>query len=816
MNSVSIVSTSVEVNKSGDIMEFRSIRQKIAILSGLSMVAVTGALVVYSVAASSRSQVFVADNVRQLTEDLTKDKLLTLASAQAGVIEATLNGAFDTARTMARTFEIVAESDTGKGAPATLLREQLNAVLLNVLKDNPGFNGTYSAWEPNALDGRDNEFRDNRAMGSDATGRFLPYWTRDAAGNIALQPLVEYSSRDLHPNGVMKGGWYIGPQEGRGESILDPLPYIVQGKNVYLATMSVPVTVDGKFQGVVGADFDLSFVQNLATRVRDSMYGGKASVEIISHMGLVVASSERPEVIGERFNKGRPELVGIIDATKAAGGQVELSPQAFTATAPIQIGRTKTPWSVVISVSKPVAMAEAMELDQELAARDTTNTYMQLLVSAVVALAGVAIMWLVARSISNPINRMTGAMQRLADGDVSLEVPDQNRADEIGTMAKTVSVFRSNAIAKIEMEAGAEANRSVMEEERLRREAEKAREAADNQFVVDQLANGLTRLADGDVAYRLTTPFVSHLDSLRMDFNNSVSKLQVALGDVAKNARAIDGGANEIRSAADDLSRRTEQQAASLEETAAAIEEITTTVQDSARRAEEAGTLVDRTRHGAENAGEVVRNAVAAMKHIERSSVEISNIIGVIDEIAFQTNLLALNAGVEAARAGEAGKGFAVVASEVRELAQRSATAAKEIKALIVASGDQVRRGVALVDDTGRSLETIVEEVTQINSLVAAIVVSSREQAHGIQEINSAVNLMDQSTQQNAAMVEQSTAASHSLAKEAAALNALIAQFRIDESASDSRRAPSEAASPARSLGQRVVQAFGGKVAGRS
>nr|WP_237358942.1 methyl-accepting chemotaxis protein [Allorhizobium borbori] len=614
----------------------------------------------------------------------------------------------------------------------------------------------------------------------------------------------------------MKGGWYIGPQEGRGESILDPLPYIVQGKNVYLATMSVPVTVDGKFQGVVGADFDLSFVQKLATRVRDSMYGGKASVEIISHMGLVVASSERPEAIGERFDKGRPELVGIIDATNAAGGQVELSPQAFTATAPIQIGRTKTPWSVVISVSKPVAMAEAMELDQELAARDTTNTYMQLLVSAVVALAGVAIMWLVARSISNPINRMTGAMQRLADGDVSLEVPDQNRADEIGTMAKTVSVFRSNAIAKIEMEAGAEANRSVMEEERLRREAEKAKEAADNQFVVDQLANGLTRLADGDVAYRLTTPFVSHLDSLRMDFNNSVSKLQVALGDVAKNARAIDSGANEIRSAADDLSRRTEQQAASLEETAAAIEEITTTVQDSARRAEEAGTLVDRTRHGAENAGEVVRNAVAAMKHIERSSVEISNIIGVIDEIAFQTNLLALNAGVEAARAGEAGKGFAVVASEVRELAQRSATAAKEIKALIVASGDQVRRGVALVDDTGRSLETIVEEVTQINSLVAAIVVSSREQAHGIQEINSAVNLMDQSTQQNAAMVEQSTAASHSLAREAAALNALIAQFRIDESASDSRRAPSEPASPARSLGQRVVQAFGGKVAGRS
>jgi methyl-accepting chemotaxis protein len=229
------------------------------------------------------------------------------------------------------------------------------------------------------------------------------------------------------------------------------------------------------------------------------------------------------------------------------------------------------------------------------------------------------------------------------------------------------------------------------------------------------------------------------------------------------------------------LARRTEQQAASVEETAAALEEITTTVKDSTRRAEEVGSLVLRTRIGAETSGEVVRRAVFAMQGIERSSCEISYIIGVIDDIAFQTNLLALNADVEAARAGEAGKGFAVVAQEVRELAQRSAHAAKEIKALITTSGDQVRSGVALVDETGAALEAIVREVQEISGHVEAIVLAAREQSTSLQEINVAVNTMDQGTQQNAAMVEEQIAASHGLAGEAVELSSLLAQFRVGD-----------------------------------
>ncbi len=746
-------------------------------LSGACVIVASVALLGYSVVSSSNSKSFVEEKVGALTEQSIRSNLKSLASSQAGLIKSSLDAAFDAARNIARTFEVAASNDAG--TPPDVRRQQFNSILLSVLKDNPRLNGTYSAWEPNALDGKDSLFQDRKEMGSDGTGRFLPYWTRGANDKLAVQPLVEYDSTALHPNGVMKGGWYIGPKNGGGESVLDPLPYVVQGKNVYLATMSVPMTVNGKFAGVAGADFDLTFVQKLAEQVKASIYDSKASVDIVSYKGLVVASSDHPEAIGSAYDKLTQAAAGFLPLIQSGRDEVQGNKNAFVALSPIVIGRTTTPWSVIIEVPRSVAMADATALVSSLSDRNRADMMFQIIVGVVIAAAGTLAMWMVARSIASPIKDMTHAMDRLSKNDVSIEVPGLQRVDEIGAMAAAVSVFRDNAIEKFAMEAEAEANRTMSDRERIEREALKAKEAADSQYVVDSLATGLQRLAEGDVAYRISSPFVPHLDSLRLDFNHSVTKLNEALQAVMENARAIDSGANEIRSAADDLAKRTEQQASSVEETAAALEQITTTMRDSTRRAEEAGALVSKTRQGAEKAGEVVRHAVHAMQEIQKSSGEISNIIGVIDEIAFQTNLLALNAGVEAARAGEAGKGFAVVAQEVRELAQRSASAAKEIKALIMASGEQVRTGVALVDETGKSLGTMVTEVQQINSHVIAIVEASREQSVGIQEINTAVNTIDQGTQQNAAMVEESTAASHSLASEADALNNLISQFKL-------------------------------------
>jgi methyl-accepting chemotaxis protein len=331
----------------------------------------------------------------------------------------------------------------------------------------------------------------------------------------------------------------------------------------------------------------------------------------------------------------------------------------------------------------------------------------------------------------------------------------------------------------------------ITESEIAARNAEKERQArAEEQaLVVKGLADGLGRLAEGDLVARISTQFPGEYEKLRSDFNGAMEQIQSAMKTIVLNSGGIRTGAGEISQAADDLSRRTEQQAASLEETAAALDEITATVRKTAESAKQAGTVVTNTRGDAEASGQVVRQTVAAMAEIEKSSKQVSQIIGVIDEIAFQTNLLALNAGVEAARAGEAGRGFAVVASEVRALAQRSSDAAKEIKGLISASSQQVESGVDLVSATGQSLEKIVGRVQEIATLMAEITASTQEQSTALAEVNTAINQMDQVTQQNAAMVEESTAASHTLAKEAEELSRLVSTFKVGTPAEAQRKA---------------------------
>jgi methyl-accepting chemotaxis protein len=346
-------------------------------------------------------------------------------------------------------------------------------------------------------------------------------------------------------------------------------------------------------------------------------------------------------------------------------------------------------------------------------------------------------------------------------------------------MAKAVLTFQEAAVANERMARQIDAQRAEAEAQQRLHADSQAATAAAQAGVVEALAASLTRLSDGDLTVRLEGEVAPEYEKLKTDFNAAVQRLEETLGAVIAKARSMSSGVQEISHSSLDLSRRTERQAATLEETAAALDQITATVKRTAEGAGQADSAIAQARLDAETSGEVVRQAVSAMTQIETSSAQISQIIGVIDEIAFQTNLLALNAGVEAARAGEAGKGFAVVAQEVRALAQRSAEAAKEIKTLILASSQQVKEGVVLVGQTGESLQGIVEKVVEISSLVTEIAASAREQSTGLGEVNTAVNQMDQTTQQNAAMVEQATAASASLATDAADLGELIGRFHI-------------------------------------
>jgi methyl-accepting chemotaxis protein len=391
-------------------------------------------------------------------------------------------------------------------------------------------------------------------------------------------------------------------------------------------------------------------------------------------------------------------------------------------------------------------------------------------------------------SLTRPMVRLQKRMHDLMNGDVASPVLDQDRSDEIGRIAQTVEFVKATLVERNRLQEEAAIAARAAEDERRR--AEENAIERERALVSQSIGAGLVKLAAKDLSYRMGDDIPDAYRKLQANFNAALEEIERAMEGVRASTQSMHTGTEEIAKASNDLSRRTEQQAARLEETSAALDKITATVRKAAEGATHARQVVANAKADAEKGGEVVRKTVEAMGGIEKSSRQIGQIIGVIDEIAFQTNLLALNAGVEAARAGDAGRGFAVVASEVRALAQRSAEAAKEIKSLISTSTAQVGQGVELVAETGKSLERLVAKVADINAVVLEIASGAEGQATDLKEINAAVGEMDKGTQQNAAMAEQATAVSHSLAQESDQLMALIAQFSVGgEAAVTYRRA---------------------------
>jgi len=446
------------------------------------------------------------------------------------------------------------------------------------------------------------------------------------------------------------------------------------------------------------------------------------------------------------------------------------------------------------------------------------------IVTAAGVIAGMLLgLYMASKELSGPILKLSGSMNAVAEGDLEAEVPYLGRKDEIGEMADAVQVFKRNGLEVRRMNAQEAAMRAKSDDLQAgMAEVVSAAAAGDftaritkdygddnlNRFAANinslltSVDNGVTEtgrviatLANGDLTQTMNGSYHGVFAQLQSNVNETLYKLKGTMSEVRGSTEGISGNANELRSAADDLSRRTEQQAAALEQTSAALDEITAVVRNSTDRAQEASVMVSDTKEKTAHSAKVVREAVSAMGRIEQASREISQIINVIDEIAFQTNLLALNAGVEAARAGEAGKGFAVVAQEVRELAQRSANAAKDIKALITKSGEEVGHGVTLVQRTGEALDEIEKRVLGINDHIHSIATAAKEQSTGLQEVNTAINQMDQVTQRNAAMVEETSAATHKLSAETQNLVALVGRFRLGN---DIAAAPSYAAAPSR------------------
>ena len=446
--------------------------------------------------------------------------------------------------------------------------------------------------------------------------------------------------------------------------------------------------------------------------------------------------------------------------------------------------------------------------EANLASRTGVETQMQIALLAI-ALAVCGLAFWIGRTISRPITAVTRAMGALAEGRNDIEIAGTDRGDEIGAMARAVVVFRDAAIAKTRLEAETEQQRKLTEAERGRSAEAQARAAEEQAGVVRALAEGLKRLSEGDLTYRLSDGFTDAYLQIKDDFNATMDRLQETMAAIAASMQEVTSASAEISASTTDLSQRTEEQAASLEETSASMEEMAATVKKNAENAREANQFAVGTREIADRGGEVVSSAVTSMARIEQSSKKISDIIGVIDEIAFQTNLLALNAAVEAARAGEAGRGFAVVAAEVRSLAQRSSQAAKDIKELINNSSDQVQEGVELVNRAGTALTEIVESIKKVADIVAEIASASAEQSTGIDQINTALSQMDEVTQQNSALVEENAASAKALEEVAITLQERVNQFRLADEAENFSVVPEDrpaAAAVANALRRRPVE----------
>ena len=663
-------------------MRIKSIQTKIAALAGFCLLGSASILVGYGVFSAVSSEAFVTENVSRLVNDKTKDALQAVASTQAGYIRAELEVALDAARTMAHTFELIASRDPETGTPEEARRKQINGILLNVLEKNSGFNGTYTAWQPNALDGRDAEFRLASGQGTDGTGRFIPYWNRDASGRIAVQPLVEYDSRDLHPNGVMKGGWYIGPQETGKESVLDPLPYIVQGKQVFLATMSVPIMIGGKFQGVAGADYDLKFVQELAKSVSSSIFDGKSTVAIVSNMGLIVAHSAKPELIGQSFSSidesWRADL-GQIQAGKASVA-LESDGKILKTFSPIQFGRTGKPWSVLIEVPQEVVLADATKLGNELNERGDSSMMWQILVGIVVAGGAIALMWVVAGGIARPIRASARFAEGIAAGDFNQELDIRNK-DEIGALAAALKKMMDDLKRMIAQRA----------EDQERAEAERKRSML---HLADELEKAVGSVVEG------------------------VDGAASRMGDTA---RTMNVTADQTSRQAGTVAAASEQANANVQTVAAATEELAASIR-------EIGSQVTHSTEIAKQAVSAADQANVQVLGLTSAAEKIGTVVDMIFSIASQTNLLALNATIEAARAGEAGKGFAVVASEVKHLATQTAKATDDISAQVA----DMRR---VADETATGIKGIGGVIGQISEIATAIAAAVEEQSVATGEI---------------------------------------------------------------------------------
>ncbi|SCX11161.1 Ribose and galactose chemoreceptor protein [Agrobacterium rosae] len=588
--------------------------------------------------------------------------------------------------------------------------------------------------------------------GVNKEGIFTPYWTKGDNGQMEL------STWSLDPKSE-----YYSLVVNSGKAAITS-PYLT-GMKKLVTSVSVPMRANGNIVAMAGVDIKLDDLTNTLTQMKP-FDGGR--VMLLASNGKWLAHPDAANLMKDYTDQGADKVKQALADGKPQilrnmpDGAVRL---IYPFTAP----GMNTTWAAILDV--PAATFSDPVWSQIYST--TIGGLLILLVTLGVILAATRVL------IGKPLKSLLGSVQKMADGDYREQIAHNGSVDELGRLKVALEKFRHDLARGETLKREQEELQEQVEQDRKRRSDIEEAKAEDLRHFVQIVESRFGVLASGDLTVRMDERVSPEFETIRQNFNTSISTLEDTIRTVVQAVYAIRSGLGEISTASNDLARRTEQQAASLEETVAALGDVTRGVNDTADGANTAQQTVSAARGDAEMGGAVVARAIAAMTEIQGSSSKIGNIISVIDEIAFQTNLLALNAGVEAARAGEAGKGFAVVAQEVRELAQRSAQAAKEIKTLISLSSSQVDAGVNLVQETGSSLGKIVEQVIGMTQTVNQIASNTREQAVSLREVSSAADHMDKVTQQNAAMVEETTAAAQSLSQETENLAEIIGRFKV-------------------------------------
>nr|WP_295884218.1 methyl-accepting chemotaxis protein [uncultured Devosia sp.] len=627
--------------------------------------------------------------------------------------------------------------------------------------------------------------------GTNAEGVFTPYWTKDDAGEM------EFSTWSIKPDDE----YYIAPLTEKTQIVTSPY---LGAENELLTSIAAPVTVNEQIVGIAGVDIRLNDLTALLAELHPFEDG---KVMLIASNGDWLAHPDSDKLITPYADPG----ADLVTQALADGNMrvIEDMPDGtvrviYPFTAP---GMNKT-WAAVLDIPASVFQNPVWEQMQVAIIGGLVILLVSLGVILVTSLA----------IVRRPIARLSQTMDELSKGNLTVQVGDTKRLDEMGTMARTVEVFRENAI-KVQDMSKAEAVRIIADEEARRTmmgelqrafgnvvdsaiagdfsrrvdaefpDAELNSLASSVNSLVEKVERGLEEtgrvlgsLAETNLTQRVNGTYQGAFAKLKDDTNAVADKLTDIVGQLRRTSRGVRTATGEILAGANDLSERTTKQAATIEETSATMEQLAATVLTNAQKAEAASGKSQTVSRTAEEGGAVMRQATGAMERITSSSAKISNIIGLIDDIAFQTNLLALNASVEAARAGDAGKGFAVVAVEVRRLAQSAAGASSDVKALIEQSATEVAGGSKLVADAAAKLETILAGIRENSVVMEGIAQDSKEQASAIEEVNVAVRQMDEMTQHNAALVEETNAAIEQTEGQASELDRIVDIFILDDS----------------------------------